>query len=158
MTRPTEPGGAQNGGPDLAAPCARGGLLLSLRTDGAATPHQERELDAHLAACADCRRAARVDAAVGERLRARAEGAVPSGFAARVVVAALAQRAAAAAAQNRVLRWTAAAAVHAAASTLAWNELADAPRLRTGSGDSPSLADARDAARRAVVRPRLEGR
>lgn len=134
--------------------CERGGLLLSLRTDGAATPEQVRELETHLAACGSCRRAAAVDRAVGDRLRERAEGAVPAGFTARVVAAAIAQRAAAAA-QNRFLRWTTAAAAAVLCAAVCWDDVVGPPRP---APRDPAVSDARAAARHAVVRPRFEGR
>ena len=137
--------------PDLA--CERAGLLLSLRNDAAATPDQLRELDEHLVACAACRRTVGVDGAVGERLRERAAGAVPDGFAVRVVAAAIAERAAAAA-QNRFLRRIAAAAVFVLAVA------GGSTFLRGGrpNGDGTGVASARDISRIAVIHPRSEGR
>lgn len=130
--------------------CERRGLLLSLRTDSVATADQIAELDAHVASCEACRRSTRadaaVDAAVGDRLRERAALAVPAGFSAAVVAAVLRERAAAAA-QNRFLRWTAAAAVFVTAISIAVSALHE-PR----AGGS-SAASVRDVARDAVFRP-----
>lgn len=93
--------------------CTRVALLLSLSIDGAATPSQQAEIDAHLPACAACRRAAAGDAAVRRRLLERADAPAPSwlqGFAART--AALAKvEAREARSQNRLLWMSAAAAV-----------------------------------------------
>lgn len=143
--------------PDLA--CERAALLLSLRTDGAATPEQTAELAAHHAACVRCRDgagvASRVDAAVGARLRERAAGAVPPGFAASVVAAALAERAQAIAA-NRFLRRAAAAAVLVAA--VAGGSLLVGAGSGRGPASDAGFASARDAARTVVFRPRTEGR
>ena len=129
--------------------CDRAGLLLSLRADGAETPEQGAELDAHLAACASCRTDERADRAVGDRLRERARGVVPEGFSAAVVAAALRDRAAAVA-QNRFLRRAAAAAVLVAATSLGLHAL----DRRTAADDGTPSASARDSARAAVVRPR----
>ncbi|MCE9635910.1 MAG: hypothetical protein K8T90_09410 [Planctomycetes bacterium] len=147
-------------GPNPNLACARSGLLDSLRSDGAATPDQLAELAAHHAACAACRGqhlvAARVDRAVGDRLRRRAAGSVPSGFAGAVVAAAVAQRAQALA-ENRFLRRAAAAAVLVAlvagGSMLTQSAAPDGARP-LGEG----VASARDAARTVVFRPRFEGR
>lgn len=135
--------------PDDAGRCDRAALLLSLRADGAATPGQQAELDAHLAACESCRTDERADRAVGDRLRERARGDVPEGFSAAVVAAALRDRAAAVA-QNRFLRRAAAAAVLVAATSLGLHAL----DRRAGTGDGTPSASARDSARAAVVRPR----
>jgi anti-sigma factor RsiW len=129
--------------PNLA--CRRAGLLLSLRDDGAATPQQADELDRHLATCEACRRAARADRAVGDRLRERARGGVRPGFAAAVVAAAIRERTVAAA-QNRMLRWAAAAAAFVATISLAATAAREVPAGRAES--------ARDAAREAVLVPR----
>ena len=145
-----------NDPPNLA--CERAKLQLSLRADGAATPEQLRDLDAHLGACAECaREAAPFDAtarAVGDRLRERADGPVPAGFSARVVAALIAERAAAAA-QNRILRWAAAAAVFVLAVS-AGSTFLRGDRARA-DGD-PGIDSARAAARVAVLHPRNEGR
>jgi anti-sigma factor RsiW len=96
-----------------AGSCERTLLLLSLSADGAATPQQLAEIDAHLPSCASCRRAAAADAAVRSRLAERANAPAPSwlaGFAARTAQLALAQ-AREARSQNRLLWMSAAAAL-----------------------------------------------
>jgi anti-sigma factor RsiW len=93
--------------------CERTLLLLSLSADGAATPQQLAELEAHVPSCAACRRAAAADVAVRERLAERVGAPAPSwlaGFAARTVQLAAAQ-AREARSQNRLLWMSAAAAL-----------------------------------------------
>src|SRR6185295_803647 len=58
--------------------CGRARLLLSLRADGAATPSQVAEIDAHLAGCEACRRAAAVDVAVRRRVADRMDAPAPA--------------------------------------------------------------------------------
>lgn len=133
--------------------CERTLLLLSLRADGAATPQQLAEIDAHLPGCAGCRRAAAADAAVAERLRARAEAPAPSwlaGFAERT-----AQRARVAAhearAQNRLL-WMSAAAAVVVAATVQVALVRSEPAAPGAEG----VVTARESARLALIRaPRL---
>jgi anti-sigma factor RsiW len=137
--------------------CERNRLLLSLRADGATTPDQAAELEAHLTTCAACRAAAAVDRAVGERLRERAEGEVPSGFSAGVLARVVAERARAAA-ENRFLRRAAVAA--ALVCAVAGGSIAFRGPANGGGADGERsvAASARDAARASVLRPRLEGR
>jgi hypothetical protein len=138
------------------AACSRSGLLLSLDRDGAATPSQSAELEAHLAACAHCRRDRTADRVVGGRLQLVAGGhggdaGVPSGFAVRVVAAALASRAAAAA-ENRFLRVAAAAAVLVALT--AGGLLAARPAPSRGV-DAGGVESARHLTRASIVPSRL---
>jgi anti-sigma factor RsiW len=142
--------------------CERVRLLLSLRADGAATPDQTAEADAHVAACDGCRAAAAVDRAVTARLGERIDERVPAGFSASVVAAAIAQRARAAA-ENRFLRRTAAAA--AIVCAVAGGAIVFGGPAAPGGSDTasaarshPATASARDAARSSVLRPRFEGR
>src|SRR5437773_2328783 len=93
-----------------ASDCTRTALLLSLLIDGAATPSQKAEIEAHLPGCAACRRGQTVDEAVRRRLLERADAAAPSwlsGFAARTAALARGQ-AREARSQNRLL-WMSAA-------------------------------------------------
>jgi len=93
--------------------CERIGLLLSLLADGAETPSQRAEIDAHLPGCEPCRRAVAADAAVRRRLEERVNAPAPSwlaGFAGRTVRLAISQ-AREARTQNRLLWMSAAAAL-----------------------------------------------
>ena len=132
-----------------AGSCERVLLLLSLMADGAATPQQLAEIDAHLPSCAVCRRAAAADAAVRARLAERAGAPAPSwlaGFAARTAQLAAAQ-AREARSQNRLLWMSAAAALLVAVTvhTMA----PGATDEGTPAKDSASL---RDSARIALIR------
>jgi predicted anti-sigma-YlaC factor YlaD len=133
--------------------CERALLLLSLRADGAATPSQLAEADAHLSACEACRRAAAADAAVAARLRERAGAPEPAwlqGFAARTSRLALAT-AREARSQNRLLWMSAAAALLVAATA---RIVLDVPGPAPSSHDD--VASARESARLALIRaPRL---
>lgn len=137
------------------AACSRSGLLLSLDRDGAATPAQSAELEAHLAVCAHCRRDRIADRVVGGRLRlvaaGRGDAGVPAGFAVRVVAAAVASRAAAAA-ENRFLRVAAAAAVLVALT--AGGLLAARPAPPRGV-DAGGVESARQITRASIVPSRL---
>ena len=57
--------------------CADVETLIALRIDGAATPAEDARLDAHLAACADCRALLEAETAVDAALSARLGGAEP---------------------------------------------------------------------------------
>src|SRR5512134_3661337 len=97
--------------------CGRARLLLSLEADGAATPAQRAELEAHLPRCEDCRGAAAADRAVRARIAARAGLGTPAwsaGFAERTARIAVRERREARL-QNRLLWACAAAAVVVAA-------------------------------------------
>lgn len=136
--------------PDDPARCERAGLLLSLAADAAATPAQAAELADHLGVCGRCRADARVDAAVRARLAARGTETVAPGFAARVAAALPSVRSAAQrAAQDRFLRFAAAAALVVAVvsgTTVA--------ARRSGAPSGPgAAADPRDLTHWALVRP-----
>ena len=92
--------------PDLR--CERVRLLLSLSIDGATTPAQEAEIEAHVPDCAACRAAQAADVAVHQRAAEPAQ--VPAGFAARLVARVTRQHLETRA-QNRFLLATAVAAV-----------------------------------------------
>jgi len=135
--------------PDASpGPCGRAPFLLSLVHDGEATELQAAEAEAHLATCADCRRAMRIDAEVRGRLVERVLSGVPDGFLGRFAEALARHRAAAA--QNRLLRFAAAAAALVAAAAGATSLLA-----RPGPGGA-SEASMKDFTHWALVRP--EGR
>lgn len=128
--------------------CERAGLLLSLAADGAATPSQRAEIDAHLPRCEACRRALRTDAAVKARLLERADAPAPAwlpGFAQRTVARAVAQ-ARDARTQNRLL-WMSAAAAMLVAVTAQFALPGGALSQRS----SNETETARDSARRALV-------
>ena len=137
--------------------CERIGLLLSLRADGAATPSQLAEIDAHLPACEACRRAPLVDAAVARRLLARADAPAPSwlaGFAERTARVAIAQ-AREARAQNRLLFMSAAAAVIVAVTAQFALPGGVISRSRSGDAFNETAAQAttvRDSTRVALLR------
>jgi predicted anti-sigma-YlaC factor YlaD len=133
--------------------CGRIGLLLSLRADGAATPQQLSEIDAHLPRCEACRRAAAADVAVRARileLSAASTGPAPAwleGFAARTTAKAV-SLAREARSQNRLLLLSAAAAaLIAVTSQFAWPGRTAAPE------SLDETAALREAARSAVMRP-----
>ena len=133
--------------------CERIGLLLSLRVDGAATPQQLAEIDAHLPGCDACRRAAAADVAVRRRITeltaATSEPAPPwlDGFAARTASRAVAL-AREARSQNRLLLMSAAAAVLIAVTSQFALPGRDA--VPASSGYTAAL---REAGRSAVMRP-----
>ncbi len=136
--------------------CARTALLLSLRADGAATPSQLAEIDAHLPGCDACRRCAAVDVAVHGRLAELAADADVAtfpwldGFARRTASRAvfLAREARA---QNRLL-WMSAAAAALVAATAQFVD----PGRSASPAPNVESASIREAARSAVMRlPRL---
>ena len=140
--------------------CERARTLMGLVADGdasgrTASPDVESELARHVDACVCCAAAARADRAVRDRLRARAAGAVPAGFTAATVAAAVAARARDLA-ESRFLRRVAAAAGIAAAGgvgLLSWRGN-DARGFESPSrGPSSTSGAASDVARAAVVRP-----
>ena len=138
-----------------AGSCERSLLLLSLFADGAATPQQAAELEAHLPSCEPCRRAAAADVAVRRRLAERAGAPAPSwlaGFAARTVQLAAAQ-AREARSQNRLLWMSAAAALVVAVTvqTMTFGAPAVAPE-----GDG--IASVRETTRIAFIRSVLDQR
>lgn len=136
-----------------AGSCERIGLLLSLLADGAETPSQRAEIDAHLPGCAACRRAAAADAAVRRRLAERADAPAPSwlaGFAATTARLAVAQ-AREARTQNRLL-WMSAAAALLVAVTAQFALPTGAPAARNAD-TAPDTATVRETTRLVVVRP-----
>lgn len=130
--------------------CERIGLLLSLAADGAATPSQSAEIEAHLPQCATCRLAPIVDLAVRRRLAERAGAPMPAwldGFGGRVARLAAAELREARS-QNRLL-WMSAAAALLVAVTV---QFASASR----DASSPASADTasiRESTRLALIRP-----
>jgi anti-sigma factor RsiW len=138
-----------------AGRCDRALLLLSLRADGAATPQQTAELDAHLPSCSACRRAASADAAVRMRLLERADAPAPSwlaGFASRTAHLAKSQ-AREARSQNRLLWMSAAAAVLAAVTVHT-----AMPRDPSPPARSDDTASVRESTRIAFIRSVLAER
>jgi anti-sigma factor RsiW len=132
-----------------AGSCERVGLLLSLLADGAATPSQRAEIDAHLPGCETCRRAAQADAAVRRRLAERADAPAPSwlaGFAGRAARLAISQ-AREARTQNRLLLMSAAAALLVAVTAHF------ALPGGAGAAPAPDTAPVRETTRLAVLRP-----
>jgi predicted anti-sigma-YlaC factor YlaD len=128
--------------------CDRVLLLLSIDADGAATPQQVAEIQAHLPGCAACRRARAADAAVRARLLERTRAVAPAwaeGFAERTAGLAIAQ-AREARAQNRLLWLSAAAALAVAAVT-------PAALARREAALDDGTATARDSTRLALVAP-----
>jgi anti-sigma factor RsiW len=134
-----------------AGSCERIGLVLSRLADGAETPSQRAEIDAHLPSCETCRRAALADAAVRRRLEERTNAPAPKwldGFAGRTARLALAQ-VREARVQNRLL-WMSAAAALLVAVTAQFALPGAAPT------DAPSPAESatvRETTRLAVLRP-----
>ena len=143
--------------PPPTGSCERIGLLLSLLADGAETPSQRAEIDAHLPACEACRRAAAADAAVRRRLAERADAPAPSwlaGFAGATARLAIAQ-AREARTQNRLL-WMSAAAALLVAVTAQFALPSGATTTRRTTGSDPAnavIATARETTRIAVLRP-----
>ena len=144
-----------------AGTCERIGLLLSLLADGAETPSQRAEIDAHLPGCAACRRAVAADAAVRSRLAERADAPAPSwlaGFAAATARLAVAQ-AREARTQNRLLWMSAAAALLVAVTAhFALPGAGPAPATNGGTTANAVISNAvintvRDTTRLAVLRP-----
>lgn len=130
--------------------CERIGLLLSLSADGAATPSQSAEIDAHLPKCEACRRAPIVDLAVRRRLIERAGAAMPAwleGFAGRTARLA-SNEIREARAQNRLL-WMSAAAALLLAVTVQFI----APSRGASSPASQDTASVRESTRLALIRP-----
>ena len=112
--------------------CERVRLLLSLSIDGAATPAQEAEIQAHAPACAACRAAQAVDIAVHER--AGEPASIPAGFAERLAARAARQRLEARA-QNRFLLATAvAAALVAGVALTVFRAAPDVPETTLQAG------------------------
>src|SRR5262245_23075807 len=133
-----------------AGSCERTLLLLSLLADGAETPQQRAEVEAHLPSCPACRRASAADAAVRARLLERADAPAPSwlaGFAARAANLAAVQ-AREARSQNRLLWMSAAAALLAAVAV--HTMLPAAPDDRNPPGND--TASLRQSTRIALIR------
>jgi anti-sigma factor RsiW len=111
------------------------GDLLSAHLDGELTPDEAATVEAHLAACDECRSDLAGLRAARSALRASPRLTAPPDFARELVLA-----------RHRASRWGVAVAL-VAASVVVVCGLALAPRNPDTSDDHPSLALASDAAR-----------